>query len=131
METHPNPRRRLKNAATRLVGAHAKVSQKANAAVGSASAALANAASSAASSASGGICSEGIEKKKRKSKTLAKGIWTLFMLGTVGAVLYGLLFSSVSTKMIVSNIVRNENVAAGLALYAVFFVAGGVYSFLT
>lgn len=133
METHPSPRRRLKTAATRLAGTHAKVSQKANTVAATVAATVggtASAAASAAAAASASICGEDNQKKKRKNKTLAKGIWTLFMIGTVGAVLYGLLFSS-SASSVSTAIIRNEHVAAGLALYAVFFVAGGVYSFLT
>jgi hypothetical protein len=51
------------------------------------------------------------------------------MLCTVGAVLYGLLLAPSAARALIKS--NNEYINAGLALYAVFFVAGGAYSFLT
>lgn len=134
MDTRQPLQPRLQGAAANLVATHAKVNQATAAAAATAASSVASVASAAASATT--ICDNNDDNndnnkktKKKNKKTLAKGIWVFFMLCTVGAVLYGLLLAPSSARALIKS--NNEYINAGLALYAVFFVAGGAYSFLT
>ena len=73
-----------------------------------------------------------IANKQRKPKTIAQGIWTLMMICTVCAVLFGLLqFKQSSTvSTLIKRHGQNPVVWAALATYLACFVGGGIYSFL-
>jgi hypothetical protein len=65
------------------------------------------------------------KNKKKSTKTIAQGIWTLFMIVTVCAVLFGLLqFKQLPRAM------NKPAVWAALATYLALFIGGGIYSFL-
>lgn len=73
-----------------------------------------------------------LQKKRRNKKTIAQAIWTLMMICTVCAVLFGLL--QLKQPSTVSILIKRHGqkplVWAALATYLTSFVVGGIYSFL-